>query len=123
MTLKRKVRKGDIFYANLNPIIGSEQDGIRPVLVIQNNVGNTHSSTTIIAVITTQNKPYIPTHVRLSYYPRLENSTVLLEQIRTIDEKRLMNFVTHITESDLKKIETAILTSFGIHNDILSVQS
>lgn len=109
------IKKGDIYYADLMPVIGSEQGGKRPVLVIQNNIGNKHSSTVIVAVITSQQKAELPTHVILSKNTRLDyNSTVLLEQIRTIDKIRLRNFITHINREDMKKVESALLVSFGI---------
>ena len=86
-----KVKRGDIFYADLSPVVGSEQGGVRPVLVVQNDIGNKYSPTVIIAAITSQmNKVKLPTHVEVSAEFGLpKNSVVLLEQIRTIDKKRL----------------------------------
>ena len=93
------IRRGDIYYADLSPVVGSEQGGIRPVLVIQNNVGNRHSPTIICAAITSKmNKAKLPTHIELSAqdYKIVKNSVILLEQIRTIDKQRLKEFVCHI---------------------------
>ena len=86
------IRRGDIFYADLSPVVGSEQGGIRPVLIIQNNVGNRHSPTVICAAITSKmNKAKLPTHIEISAssYKIVKNSVILLEQIRTIDKSRL----------------------------------
>ena len=90
------IRRGDIFYADLRPVIGSEQGGVRPVLIIQNDVGNRHSPTVICAAITSQmNKAKLPTHVELDSrkYDLMKDSVVLLEQLRTIDKKRLKDKV------------------------------
>ena len=95
MTIKR----GDIYYADLSPVVGSEQGGIRPVLVIQNDVGNRHSPTVICAAITSRmNKAKLPTHIEISAqrYHIIKNSVILLEQIRTIDKQRLREFVCHV---------------------------
>lgn len=92
------IRRGDIYYADLSPVVGSEQGGIRPVLVIQNNVGNRHSPTIICAAITSKmNKAKLPTHIEISAknYKIVKNSVILLEQIRTIDKKRLKEYVCH----------------------------
>ena len=86
------IRRGDIYYADLRPVVGSEQGGVRPVLVIQNDCGNRHSPTIIIAAITSKmNKAKLPTHIELSagQYPMMKDSVILLEQLRTIDKKRL----------------------------------
>ena len=93
------IRRGDIFYADLRPVIGSEQGGVRPVLIIQNDVGNRHSPTVICAAITSQmNKAKLPTHVELDSrkYDLVKDSVVLLEQLRTIDKKRLKDKVCHL---------------------------
>ena len=90
------IRRGDIYYADLSPVVGSEQGGIRPVLIIQNDVGNRHSPTVICAAITSKmNKAKLPTHIEISTrdYQIVKNSVILLEQIRTIDKKRLREFV------------------------------
>lgn len=93
------VRRGDIYYADLSPVIGSEQGGVRPVLVIQNDVGNKHSPTVICAAITSRmNKAKLPTHIEISAkkYRLVKNSVVLLEQIRTLDKKRLKEYICHV---------------------------
>lgn len=100
------IRRGDIFYADLRPVIGSEQGGVRPVLIIQNDVGNRHSPTVICAAITSQmNKAKLPTHVELDSrkYDLVKDSVVLLEQLRTIDKKRLKDKVCHLDSQILVK--------------------
>lgn len=101
-----QVRRGDIYYADLSPVIGSEQGGIRPVLIIQNDIGNRHSPTVICAAITSKmNKAKLPTHVEIDAkrYQIVKNSVILLEQIRTIDKKRLKEHVCHVDEALMKK--------------------
>ena len=101
------VKRGDIFYADLSPVIGSEQGGIRPVIIIQNDIGNKYSPTVIVAAITSQiNKAKLPTHVEISSeeYGLNRDSVVLLEQIRTLDKKRLKDKIGHMTETDMKKV-------------------
>ena len=111
-----KVKRGDIFYADLSPVVGSEQGGVRPVLVVQNDVGNKYSPTVIIAAITSQmNKVKLPTHVEVSVEFGLpKNSVVLLEQIRTIDKKRLREKVGFTDEFFMKKVNEALLKSVGV---------
>jgi len=111
-----KVKRGDIFYADLSPVVGSEQGGVRPVLVVQNDVGNKYSPTIIIAAITSQmNKVKLPTHVEVSAEFGLpKNSVVLLEQIRTIDKKRLREKVGFTDEFFMKKVNEALLKSVGV---------
>ena len=104
------VRRGDIFYADLRPVIGSEQGGIRPVLIIQNDTGNRHSPTVICAAITSKmNKAKLPTHVQIdsSRYDIVKDSVVLLEQLRTIDKKRLKDKVCHLDEEIEKRHRAA----------------
>ncbi|MFL0247228.1 MULTISPECIES: type II toxin-antitoxin system PemK/MazF family toxin [Clostridium] len=111
------VKRGDIFYADLSPVIGSEQGGIRPVIIIQNDVGNKYSPTVIVAAITSQiNKAKLPTHVEISSeeYGLNKDSVVLLEQIRTLDKKRLKEKIGHMTESDTKKVDEALTISVGL---------
>lgn len=99
------VKRGDIYYADLRPVVGSEQGGIRPVLIIQNDVGNRHSPTVICAAITSKmNKAKLPTHVELDsrIYDLVKDSVILLEQLRTIDKKRLKDKVCHLDDSILK---------------------
>ncbi|KXB65839.1 toxin-antitoxin system, toxin component, MazF family [Parvimonas sp. KA00067] len=111
-----KVKRGDIFYADLSPVVGSEQGGVRPVLVVQNDVGNKYSPTVIIAAITSQmNKVKLPTHVEVSAEFGLpKNSVVLLEQIRTIDKKRLREKVGFTDEFFMKKVNEALIKSVGV---------
>ena len=111
------IRRGDIYYADLRPVIGSEQGGIRPVLIIQNDTGNKHSPTVIIAAITSKmNKAKLPTHIELasSVYGLSKDSVVLLEQIRTIDKKRLRERIGHIDDVTMQRINSAIHISFGL---------
>ena len=112
------IRRGDIFYADLSPVVGSEQGGVRPVLVIQNNVGNRHSPTVICAAITSKmNKAKLPTHVEIDArkYQIVKNSVVLLEQIRTIDKQRLKDMVCHLDKEMMHKVDEAIKVSFELH--------
>lgn len=111
------VKRGDIFYADLSPVVGSEQGGVRPVLVIQNDIGNKYSPTVIIAAITSQiNKAKLPTHVEISAeeYGLTKDSVILLEQIRTIDKKRLKERVGHLSDELMKKVDECIQISFGL---------
>lgn len=111
------VKRGDIYYADLSPVVGSEQGGVRPVLVIQNDVGNKFSPTVIAAAITSQiNKAKLPTHIELSsrVYGLSRDSVVLLEQIRTIDKKRLRERIGHIDDVTMQRINAAIYVSFGL---------
>ena len=113
-----QVKRGDIYYADLSPVIGSEQGGVRPILVIQNDVGNRHSPTVICAAITSRmNKAKLPTHVELDArkYQIVKNSVVLLEQIRTIDKQRLLDHVCHLDKEIMKKIDEALKISFSLH--------
>ena len=104
------VKRGDIFYADLSPVVGSEQGGIRPVIVIQNDVGNKYSPTVIVAAITSQiNKAKLPTHVEISSeaYGLNKDSVVLLEQIRTLDKRRLKEKIGHMTDEDMALVDGA----------------
>ena len=112
------IRRGDIYYADLRPVVGSEQGGVRPVLIIQNDIGNKHSPTVICAAITSQmNKAKLPTHVELdsSRYALVKDSVVLLEQLRTIDKKRLRDKVCHLDREILRKVERALLISLDLN--------
>lgn len=111
----RSIRRGDIYYADLAPAIGSEQNGIRPVLVVQNDVGNLHSPTVIVAVITGQRKSrYLPTHVLLGTACGLPvDSMVMLEQIRTVDKNRLQQYVGCVGPRKMCKVNTALEISVG----------
>jgi mRNA interferase MazF len=116
------IRRGDIFYADLSPVMGSEQGGLRPVLIVQNDIGNKYSPTVIAAAITSQiNKAKLPTHIELSpyVYGLAKDSVVLLEQVRTIDKKRLREKMGRIDEELLKRVDVALCVSFGLHELIL----
>ncbi|MGL5648742.1 MAG: type II toxin-antitoxin system PemK/MazF family toxin, partial [Clostridium sp.] len=109
--------RGDIFYADLSPVIGSEQGGIRPVIIIQNDIGNRYSPTVIVAAITSQiNKAKLPTHVEISSeeYGLNRDSVVLLEQVRTLDKKRLKEKIGHMTDSDMRKVNKSLLISLSL---------
>lgn len=111
------VKRGDIYYADLSPVVGSEQGGIRPVLIIQNDIGNKYSPTVIAAAITSQiNKAKMPTHIELGAkdYGLNKDSVILLEQIRTIDKKRLREKIGHLDEAHMEKVNDALLISFGL---------
>ena len=112
-----QVKRGDIFYADLSPVIGSEQGGIRPVLVVQNDVGNKFSPTVICAAITSKiNKAKLPTHVEIdaAEYELVKNSVILLEQIRTIDKKRLKEKICHLDERLMSQVDKGIMISFAL---------
>ena len=111
----RNVRRGDIYHADLDPVFGSEQGGYRPVLVIQNNIGNQYSPTVIVAAITSKEKMKLPTHIAVPEMEGLEkNSVVLLEQLRTLDKRRLENYVCTLDRTEMEKINKAIRRSTGI---------
>ena len=111
----KKVKRGEIYYADLSPIIGSEQDGMRPVLVLQNDVGNKHSPTTIVAAITSRKtKAALPTNVTFMAEFMKSESIVLLEQIRTIDKTRLGECIGKIDKDTMGAVDKAIIVSFGI---------
>jgi mRNA interferase MazF len=112
------VKRGDIFYADLSPVIGSEQGGVRPVLVVQNDVGNRYSPTVICAAITSQiNKAKLPTHIEIDcqQYTLVKDSVILLEQIRTVDKKRLREKICRLDDGIMKKVDKALLISFGLN--------
>jgi len=111
------VKRGDVFYANLSPVVGSEQGGVRPVLVIQNDIGNKYSPTVIVAAITAQiQKAKLPTHVEIPAKPYgLEkDSVILLEQIRTIDKQRLTDKITHLDDELMQKVNESLQISLGL---------
>ena len=111
------VKRGDIFYADLSPVVGSEQGGVRPVLIVQNDIGNKYSPTVIVAAITSRiNKAKMPTHIEIKgdEYGLSKNSVILLEQIRTIDKKRLKERIGHMDETVIETVNEAILISFGL---------
>ena len=111
------VRRGDIYYADLRPVVGSEQGGVRPVLVIQNDVGNRHSPTVICAAITSRmNKAKLPTHVELDAgrWNLSRDSVILLEQVRTIDKQRLRDKICHIDGEVLRRVNEALMISLEL---------
>lgn len=111
------MKRGDIYYADLRPVIGSEQGGIRPVLIVQNDIGNKHSPTVICAAITSRmNKAKLPTHIELdaNKYQMVKDSVVLLEQIRTIDKKRLKDKVCHLDKDVMEKVNRGLLISLEL---------
>ena len=111
------IRRGDIFYADLSPVVGSEQGGIRPVLILQNDVGNRHSPTVIAAAITSRmGKAKLPTHIDI-YAEKVglqKDSVVLLEQVRTIDKKRLGEKMGHLDDTTMNQVNNAITISLGL---------
>lgn len=111
------IRRGDIYYADLRPVVGSEQGGIRPVLVIQNDTGNRHSPTVIVAAITSKmNKAKLPTHVEIeaAKYDIIKDSVILLEQLRTIDKRRLKDRVCHLDGAILSQVDRALAVSLDM---------
>ena len=109
-----KIEKGEIYYADLSPTVGSEQFGWRPVLILQNNIGNRYSPTTIIAPLTSKQKTRMSTHIDIELQSLPAKSVILLEQIRCIDRRRLHEFIGKVDKSFMEKIDKAILANFGI---------
>ncbi|MBM6918490.1 type II toxin-antitoxin system PemK/MazF family toxin [Intestinimonas butyriciproducens] len=113
------VRRGDIYYADLSPVVGSEQGGMRPVLIVQNNVGNRYSPTVIAAAITSQlNKAKLPTHIEIEArtYGLSKDSVILLEQVRTLDKRRLREKMGRLDEQVMGQVDDAIAVSFGLRS-------
>lgn len=111
------IKRGDIYYADLRPVVGSEQGGVRPVLIIQNDIGNKHSPTVICAAITSKmNKAKLPTHVELNTRrcAMVKDSVILLEQLRTIDKQRLKEKICHIDDDLQRRVDTALLISLAL---------
>ncbi len=111
------VKRGDIFYADLSPVVGSEQGGVRPVLVIQNDIGNKFSPTVIVAAVTSQiNKAKLPTHIEINAndFGLQKDSVILLEQVRTIDKRRLREKIGKLDEALMERVEEALAVSFGL---------
>ena len=111
------MKRGDVFYADLRPVVGSEQGGIRPVLIVQNDIGNKHSPTVICAAITSKmNKAKLPTHIELSamHYDMDKDSVILLEQLRTIDKKRLKDKVCHLDDEIMERVNRALMISLEL---------
>ncbi len=120
MDRNNQVRRGEIYYADLSPVVGSEQGGMRPVLIVQNDVGNKYSPTVIAAAITSQqNKAKLPTHIEIAArsYGLSKNSVVLLEQIRTLDKKRLRERMGCLDDNLMHKVDDAIVVSFGLQSE------
>ncbi|MFI3254794.1 MAG: type II toxin-antitoxin system PemK/MazF family toxin [Eubacteriales bacterium] len=118
------IKRGDIYYADLSPVVGSEQGGVRPVLIVQNDTGNRHSPTVIAAAITSQlGKSRLPTHIPLSAescsLPK--DSIILLEQVRTLDKRRLKEHMGRLTESQMQQVDGAIAVSFGLDGNATMV--
>ena len=117
------VKRGEIYYADLSPVVGSEQGGVRPVLIIQNDTGNRYSPTVIAAAITSQTgKARLPTHIELPVQQECgltKDSVVLLEQVRTLDKRRLRERMGRVDDHVMEKIDTAIAVSFGLPHDRL----
>ncbi|AZB41381.1 MULTISPECIES: type II toxin-antitoxin system endoribonuclease NdoA [Bacillaceae] len=111
------VKRGDVYFADLSPVVGSEQGGVRPVLIIQNDIGNRFSPTVIVAAITAQiQKAKLPTHVEIDAkrYGFERDSVILLEQIRTIDKQRLTDKITHLDDEMMDKVDEALQISLGL---------
>lgn len=111
------VKRGDIYYADLSPVVGSEQGGVRPVVILQNDLGNKHSPTVIAAAITSKTeKSKLPTHIEVYADPKglSKNSVILLEQVRTLDKKRLKEKIAHLEDETMEKVNKAITISFGL---------
>ena len=117
--LVENIKRGELFYANLSPVVGSEQGGLRPVLIVQNDIGNKYSPTVIVAAITSKiNKAKIPTHIELSAttYGLEKDSVVLLEQIRTLDKSRLEKKIGVLDYKTMQNVNQALLISLGFYN-------
>lgn len=119
MTINLDIKRGDLYYADLSPVVGSEQGGVRPVLIIQNDIGNKYSPTVIVAAITSQiNKAKLPTHIEISAneYGLNKDSVILLEQIRTIDKKRLREKIGCLDGNMMVKVDNGLQVSVGLFN-------
>ena len=118
------IKRGEMYYADLSPVVGSEQGGVRPILIVQNDTGNKYSPTVIAAAITSKlNKAKLPTHIEISAleFGLPKNSIVLLEQIRTLDKRRLKERIGELPDSTMKKVDNALLISLGFGERINSV--
>lgn len=112
------MKRGDIYYADLRPVVGSEQGGVRPVLIVQNDIGNKYSPTIICAAITSrQNKQNLPTHIAVdsNKYKMGKDSVILLEQLRTIDKKRLHDLVCHLDDDIMNEVDQALMISLELN--------
>ncbi len=124
--MNMSVKRGDIYYADLSPVVGSEQGGLRPVLIIQNDVGNRYSPTVIAAAITSRmSKTKLPTHIDIiaDKVGLAKDSVVLLEQIRTLDKRRLKEKMGHLDETMMHAVNTAIAVSFGLGENDMSLRA
>ncbi|MBQ8197049.1 MAG: type II toxin-antitoxin system PemK/MazF family toxin [Clostridia bacterium] len=120
------IKRGELYYADLSPVVGSEQGGIRPVLIVQNDTGNKYSPTIIAAAITSQlNKARLPTHIEISArdFGLSKDSVILLEQIRTLDKKRLKERIGELTPVTMKKVNVALLISLGFGDKLTETQN
>ncbi len=120
------IRRGELYYADLSPVVGSEQGGIRPILIVQNDTGNKYSPTIIAAAITSQlNKAKLPTHIELSAneFGLLKDSVILLEQIRTLDKRRLKERIGELSPGKMQKVNTALLISLGFGDNAQTLMS
>lgn len=116
--MKNKILRGDLYYANLNPVKGSEQGGIRPVLILQNNIGNHYGNTVVIAPISTK-QPKLPTHVKIAPTDKIrQNSIILLEQIRVINKTRLRQFLGRLDPEKMKEVNKSIDVELGLRGAI-----
>jgi len=116
-----QIERGELYYADLSPVVGSEQGGVRPILIVQNDTGNKYSPTIIAAAITSQlGKARLPTHIELSAneFGLVKNSVILLEQIRTLDKRRLKERIGALSESTMRKVNTALLISLGFSSNV-----
>ena len=122
MSINLDIKRGDLYYADLSPVVGSEQGGVRPVLIIQNDVGNKYSPTVICAAITSKlNKAKLPTHIELEAkkYGLIKDSVILLEQLRTIDKQRLKDKVCHLDAGIMKQVNNSLLVSLELDKEEL----
>ena len=116
--MEKYIRRGELYYAYLEPVIGSEQGGERPVVILQNNRGNRYSPTVIVAPLTTKLvKRTLPVHVKVTAAGLRSTSLILLEQIRTIDKQRLRQYIGEVTVEEMREIEQAVLISIGMSDD------
>ena len=114
------IKRGELYYADLSPVVGSEQGGVRPILIVQNDTGNKYSPTIIAAAITSKmNKAKLPTHIEISAgdYGLVKNSVILLEQIRTLDKRRLKERIGELSPPTMQKVNAALLISLGFGDD------
>lgn len=114
------IKRGELYYADLSPVVGSEQGGIRPILIVQNDIGNKYSPTVIAAAVTSKiNKAKLPTHIELSKteFGLIKDSVVLLEQIRTLDKRRIKERIGELSPAFMRKVDAALMISLGFNND------